>query len=586
MPRPHPIADPRYSSRQLFGRLWRGYLRKNVGLMALAFGFMVIEGGTFGGLSYLIKPLFDMVFAPGGEAFLLWVGFAILGLFIIRAVTALASRGILTLVAQKNSAAMQVDLLHHILTLDSTFFQVMSPGALIERVQGDTIAVQRVWSAVIVGVGRDTVAVMSLSAVALSIAPLWTLVALLGVPVLVLPVFLVQRYIRGKSRHLREQAGLRTTRLDEIFHGIQAIKLNRMEAYQSDRFRRIVRAIVRAEVRMELGRAAIPSLLDLTTGIGFFAVLILGGREIASGQRSVGDFMAFFTAMTMAIQPIRRLGDLSGVWQIAAASLERIYRLFDTAPASPRPAASARPRPGSPEIRLEDVHFAYGDQPVLRGVSFTAAAGRMTALVGASGAGKSTIFHLLTGLIEPDAGRILLSGLDCTRLSLADQRAQFAVVSQDSALFDETIRENVTLGREVADDRLRTALDAAHVADFLKTLPLGADTPVGPRGSGLSGGQRQRVAIARAVLQDAPVLLLDEATSALDAQSEALVAAALARLGEGRTTLVIAHRLATVRQADLIVVMDHGRIVDQGSHDALIARSGIYADLYRLQFKG
>ncbi|MDP4032344.1 MAG: ABC transporter ATP-binding protein [Pseudorhodobacter sp.] len=554
--------------------------------MALAFVFMVIEGGTFGGLSYLIKPLFDTVFAPGGEAFLLWVGFAILGLFVIRAVTALVSHGILTSVAQKNSAAMQVDLLHHILTLDAMFFQAMSPGALIERVQGDTIAVQRVWSAVIVGVGRDTVAVMSLFAVALSIAPLWTLAALLGVPVLVLPVFLVQRYIRGKSRHLREQAGLRTTRLDEIFHGIQAIKLNRMEAYQSDRFRRIVRAIVRAEVRMELGRAAIPSLLDITTGIGFFAVLMLGGREIASGQRSVGDFMAFFTAMTLTIQPIRRLGDLSGVWQIAAASLERIYRLFDTAPASPRPAASARPTPGSPDIRLQDVHFAYGDQPVLRGVSFTAAAGRMTALVGASGAGKSTIFHLLTGLIEPDAGRILLSGLDCTRLSLADQRAQFAVVSQDSALFDETIRENVALGREITEDRLRTALDAAHVSDFLQTLPLGAETPVGPRGSGLSGGQRQRVAIARAVLQDAPALLLDEATSALDAQSEALVAAALARLGAGRTTLVIAHRLATVRQADLIVVMDQGRVVDQGSHDALIARGGLYADLYRLQFKG
>lgn len=585
MPRTPPPDDPRYRSGALFGRLWRGYLRRYAGLVALAFGLMAIEGSTFGALSYLIRPLFDQVLAPGGQNLLLWVAFAILALFVVRAITALLSRGIMTTVAQKSSTAMQVDLLRHILTLDSGFFQTTAPGALIERVQGDTIAVQGVWSAIIVGVGRDSVAVLSLFGVALSIAPLWTLAALVGVPLLVVPVALVQRYIRAKSRHLREQAGLRTTRLDEIFHGIQAIKLNRMEAFQSERFRRIARAIVRAEVRMMLGRAAMPSLIDITTGIGFFAVLLLGGREIASGSRTIGEFMAFFTAITLTIQPIRRLGDLSGVWQIARASLERIFRLFDTAPACPRAPATARPAPGAPEITLQNVQFAYGDQPVLRGVSFTAEAGRMTALVGASGAGKSTIFHLLTGLAEPTSGRILLGGVDTAALDLADLRDQFAVVSQDAALFDETIRENVAMGHEVPQADLLEALDAAHVSDFLATLPLGVDTPAGPRGSGLSGGQRQRVAIARALLRDAPVLLLDEATSALDAQSEALVAEALARLGRGRTTLVIAHRLATVRGADRIVVLDQGRVVDQGRHEDLIARDGLYADLCRLQFK-
>lgn len=585
MPRTPPPDDPRYRSGALFGRLWRGYLRRYAGLVALAFGLMAIEGSTFGALSYLIRPLFDQVLAPGGQNLLLWVAFAILALFVVRAITALLSRGIMATVAQKSSTAMQVDLLRHILTLDSGFFQTTAPGALIERVQGDTIAVQGVWSAIIVGVGRDSVAVLSLFGVALSIAPLWTLAALVGVPLLVVPVALVQRYIRAKSRHLREQAGLRTTRLDEIFHGIQAIKLNRMEAFQSERFRRIARAIVRAEVRMMLGRAAMPSLIDITTGIGFFAVLLLGGREIASGSRTIGEFMAFFTAITLTIQPIRRLGDLSGVWQIARASLERIFRLFDTAPACPRAPATARPAPGAPEITLQNVQFAYGDQPVLRGVSFTAEAGRMTALVGASGAGKSTIFHLLTGLAEPTSGRILLGGVDTAALDLADLRDQFAVVSQDAALFDETIRENVAMGHEVPQADLLEALDAAHVSDFLATLPLGVDTPAGPRGSGLSGGQRQRVAIARALLRDAPVLLLDEATSALDAQSEALVAEALARLGRGRTTLVIAHRLATVRGADRIVVLDQGRVVDQGRHEDLIARDGLYADLCRLQFK-
>jgi len=261
--------------------------------------------------------------------------------------------------------------------------------------------------------------------------------------------------------------------------------------------------------------------------------------------------------------------------------------MFDTAP-TPRPAVTGQlQHPDlAPEIRLVDVHFAYeGGGPVLDGLSFTAPAGKLTAIVGASGAGKSTVFSLLTGMAEPVSGQIEMGGTDIATLDLASLRSQFAVVSQDSALFDETIRENIALGRDLPEDRLQSALDAAHVASFVKSLPDGLDTAAGPRGSGLSGGQRQRVAIARALLAHAPVLLLDEATSALDAQSEALVSAALARLSEGRTTLVIAHRLATIREADLIVVMDHGQVVDQGRHEDLLARSGLYADLCRLQFQ-
>ncbi|THD84503.1 ATP-binding cassette domain-containing protein [Aliigemmobacter aestuarii] len=581
----HPAPDPRYSSRRLFARLWSGYLRPHAGLMALAALFMVIEGATLGALSWLIEPLFDRVFAPGGQGALVWVGLAILGLFLTRAVTSVTAKTMLTTVAQKSSTAMQADLLAHILTLDGRFFQDNAPGALIERVQGDTIAVQGVWSSVITGVGRDAVALISLFAVALSIDPLWTLAALVGAPLLIAPAVVVQRYIRRKTAQMRAQAGLRATRLDEIFHGIQAIKLNRMEDYQVSRFRRIVGQIVRAEIRMIMGRATIPAMIDVVTGIGFFTVLMLGGREVASGDRTTGEFMAFFTAMALTFQPIRRLGDMVGIWQIAAASLERIYRLFDTHPA-PRAPATARAPGGAPEIRLEDVCFGYGDLPVLNGATFTADAGRTTALVGASGAGKSTVFGLLTGLLQPTSGRILMGGVDTADLSLADLRAQFAVVTQDSALFDETLRENIGLGRDLPEARIRAAVEAAHVAEFTDALPLGLDTPAGPRGSGLSGGQRQRIAIARALVSDAPVLLLDEATSALDAQSEALVSDALARLGEGRTTLVIAHRLSTIRAADRIVVMDRGRVVDQGRHEDLLARGGLYADLCRLQFQG
>jgi ATP-binding cassette subfamily B protein/subfamily B ATP-binding cassette protein MsbA len=575
-----------YRSSRLFGRLWSGYLARHKGMMALAFGVMVIEGSTLGALSYMLKPLFDKVFTDGNEGALIWVGFAILGLFVLRAITSITSKTLLTVISQRSSSRMQVDLLRHILTLDAGFFQFNPPGALIERVQGDTLAVQGVWSMLIMGVGRDTVSLIGLFAVALAIDPVWTLAALVGAPLLIAPALIVQRYIRRKTAAMRDEAGNRATRLDEVFHGIQAVKLNRMETYQVGRFEAIVNRIVRAEIRMMMGRSTIPALIDVITGIGFFTVLMLGGSQIVEGERTIGDFMAFFSAMALTFQPLRRLGDMAGFWQVAAASLERLFRLFDTMPA-PRPLATGQlAHPGrAPRITLHDVVFGYGENPVLRGLAFTAEAGRMTALVGASGAGKSTVFNLLTAMAEPQSGQITLDGIDIANLPLPDLRSQFAVVTQDAALFDETLGENIALGGDASAAQIASAMDAAHVTEFVSALPLGLESPAGPRGSALSGGQRQRVAIARALLRDAPVLLLDEATSALDAQSEALVAAALARAAEGRTTIVIAHRLATIRHADHIVVMDQGRVVDSGTHEALLARSGLYADLCKLQFQ-
>jgi ATP-binding cassette, subfamily B, bacterial MsbA len=581
------MADPAPHNRSShLARLWGKYLRPHAGKMALAFGLMVIEGATLGALSYLLEPLFDRVFAKGGQDALIWVGLGILGLFVIRACTLVASRTLMTTVSQTASTTMQGDLLEHLLTLDSRFFQTNPPGALIERVQGDTLAVQGVWTALLTGVGRDSIALLSLFAVAVSIDWRWTLAALIGAPLLLIPALALQRYIRRKTTQMRNSAGQRATRLDEIFHGIQAVKLNRMEAYQTGRFRQIVAQIARSEVKMATGRSMMPALIDVVTGIGFFAVLMLGGREVAAGERTTGEFMAFFTAMALTFQPLRRLGDLAGVWQIAAASLDRIYALFDLNSARVEGGvAASHLRQTPPEIRFEDVSFDYDGTPVLRELSFTARAGQMTALVGASGAGKSTVFHLLTGLEQATAGRITLDGHDVRAIPLPDLRAMIAVVSQDTGLFDETIRENVVLGQDVDQSVLEAALSAAHVSEFAGGLPRGIDTAAGPRGSALSGGQRQRVAIARAVLRDAPVLLLDEATSALDAESEALVSGALTTLGKGRTTLVIAHRLATIRAADHIIVLDQGRVVETGRHDDLMAKGGRYADLQRMQMQ-
>ena len=577
-----PMAENIYRTANLFARMWRSYLRPYWARILLALFFLIVEGSTLGLLSLMLKPLFDRVFVGGDTDAIWWVGGSIFALFLVRAGTYVVNRSLMTSVSLAVSTRMQTDLLSHIMVLDGGFFQKNPPGALIERVQGDTQAVQGVWTTFISGAGRDLVSLVSLFGVAVAVDPWWTLTALVGAPVLIVPTVLVQRYIRRKVRQNRVNASQRATRLDEVLHGINAVKLNRMEDYQTGRFEQIVNRIRRAEIKMSGIGATVPALVDIVTGIGFVGVLALGGAEVTRGERTVGDFMSFFTALALAFQPLRRLSGLTGTWQAAAASLERIYEVMDL-----RPSIISGPRrdpPPDTTIRLDDVRMAYDEHQVLNGLSFTAEAGQTTALVGPSGAGKSTVFNLLTRMADPASGRITLGGVPLAEFDLGVLRDQFSTVSQEAALFDETLRENILLGREQDDMALRRAIVAAHVADFTDALPLGLDTPAGPRGSALSGGQRQRVAIARAVLRDAPILLLDEATSALDAQSERLVQQALDELSVGRTTLVIAHRLSTVRQADKIVVIDRGRVVEEGDHDQLMALGGAYAALVKLQF--
>lgn len=576
--------DDHYAPRRLFGRLWRDYLSNYKAPMAVALVLMVIEGSTLGLLSWMLEPLFDKVFVEGQATAIWWVGGAIFGLFLLRAITSVGQRTMLSRVAQRSTADIQVDFLRHLMRLDADFFQTNPPGALMERLQGDTGAIQGAWGAIIMGVGRDTIALISLAVVAIYIDVWWTILAVIGTPLLIAPAIIAQRYIRKKTHMSREVAGQRATRLNEIFHGIIPIKLNAMEDYQLNRFERTVDTIVTALVKIEASRSAIPALVDVITGLGFFLVLLVGGQEIISGEKTVGEFMSFFTAMALAFQPLRRLGGITGLWQVAGASLERLYRVFDTEPQIVSP-PTPKALPDTVSLKVNNVSFSYGDKTVLRDVNFVAEPGKTTALVGASGAGKSTLFNVLTRLVDPQEGNVTIGDIDIREMDLGDLRSLFSVVTQDTMLFDETVRDNILLGQENADSsKLEAAIQDAHVSDFLGQLPSGLDSPAGPRGSKLSGGQKQRVAIARALIRDTPILLLDEATSALDATSEAVVQAALERLSEGRTTLVIAHRLSTIRGADKIVVMDQGQVMDQGTHEELIARGGIYADLCRLQF--
>ena len=572
------------NQRQLFGWLWNSYLRKHGWLLTLVIILMAVEGSMIGGLAWMMQPLFDNVFV-GGSFTQLW-GFAaiVLSLFLARGILSVSHRVMMTKIARYSVADLQNDLLNHLLLLDMDFFSRNAPGYLIERVQGDVQSVAQTWGLVVRGGARDLIGLISLLVVMLSIDWLWTIFALLGAPLLLIPSLIAHRYTRKQASKARDVAANMAARLDEAFHGIATIKLNGLEKYYSGRYRKLTKKQIDVELKTLFGTSVLPSLVDIMSGIGFAGVILYGGYEIISGAKTVGQFMAFFTALGLALEPLRRLAGISGLVNAAGVSVQRMYSILDQksqlmGPRNPTKFSATG------DIKFKNVNLNFGHMNVLSNVSFTAPSGKTTALVGASGAGKTTVFHSLTRLYAHQTGAITISGINNTEVDPNALRAEISVVSQDTLLFDETLYENITVGHENVDPQvLQDVLDAAHIADFLPTLPLGLDTQVGPRGSNLSGGQRQRVAIARALLRDSPILLLDEATSALDTKSEALVQKALERLSKNRTSLVIAHRMSTVKAADQILVMDKGKIIEGGTHKELHSSGGYYADLCRLQF--
>lgn len=569
--------------KELIFRLWRDYVKRFWPWLIVAAILVAIEGSALGLLSYLVQPMFDRIFVEGNSNDVIWIALAIFIVFSSRALGGFGQRVITLTVGLRVITNMQKDMLAHLVRQDSAFFGRHSPGGLIERVRGDTQALKNFASTSLINLGRDSISLIALITVAMLADWRWTLFALVGLPLLSYPIALLRRLILKTTRNSRQISSMMSMRLDEIFHGINAIKQNNLEGYEDQRFANETNRFFKYQRRSEIGKAAMPAMIDLVAGFGFVFVVIYGGYQIIDGEKTIGQFMSFFTAMALIFDPLRRLSNISGAFQAASASLERIFAVLDIKPsiASPVAPAVVPQDVANRDIVLDKVEFSYGDQPVLRGLSLTAPAGKMTALVGASGAGKSTVFNLLTRLVDPQQGDIRLGGQLIHDLGLQELRALYSVVSQDSALFDESIRQNILLGDLTAeDDRLAQAAREALVEEYTRHLEAGLDSLAGPRGSNLSGGQRQRVAIARALLRDAPILLLDEATSALDTRTEKLIQKTLEDLAKRKTTLVIAHRLSTVMNADLIHVLDQGRVIESGTHKELMAKRGAYYKLH------
>lgn len=412
-----------------------------------------------------------------------------------------------------------------------------------------------------------------------------TLILLLVYPLAFGPVISLGNRVRKRAKTAQQQVGEVTSLLSEGFQSGRVVKAYGLETYQIERMNKGFLTRARLYLKVLADKAAVDPILEVVGGIAIAGVLALSAWRIAENASTLGDFMGILALVGLAAPEIRALGTLNAVAQEGGAAADRVYEVTEAVVMVKDPDTVKRLEAVRGDIAFDDVRFSYPDgTEALKGLSFSVRAGETIAFVGPSGAGKSTIFNLLLRLYDPSSGVIRLDGQDIATVKGADLRAHVALVAQDAALFDDTIGANIALGRLGASpDEVKEAARLANAHDFIETLPGGFDAPCGEMGRNLSGGQRQRIALARAILRNAEILLLDEATSALDAESEARVQSALARFSEGRTTLIIAHRLSTVRDADRIIVLEDGKVAETGTHDALMASGGVYSRLASLQ---
>jgi len=554
-------------------------------MLALAIAAMIVAAVATAANAWLMEPVLDKVFLERRQDLLWIIPGAVVLAALVKSAATYAQSVIMTKVGQGIISDIQARLFDHLLAADLQFFHDNPPGKLIARFINDVATLRGVITQATTGLVKDAVTAACL--VGLLFWQDWqlALVTFFVFPLALVPARILGRRMRRVTTGAQERVGELSALLDETFQGARQVKAYAMEPTESARARSAIEKLRRLSVKSALTRAASHPIMETLSSFAIAAVILYGGHQVVAGKTTPGAFFSFITALLLAYQPVRSLANLNVTIQEGLAAAARVFELLDMEPAiRETPGARALP-PVRGDIAFEGVGFAYPQGGVVfDGLDLRIEAGRTVAFVGPSGGGKSTLLNLLPRLFDPQRGRVTIDGVDVRDATLSSLRRSMALVSQDTALFHDTIRANIAYGRPDATDvEIERAAAVAGAATFISEFREGYATVVGTRGAKLSGGQRQRIAIARAVLKDAPILLLDEATSALDIETERQVQAALAPLMRGRTTLVVAHRLSTIVDADLICVVDAGRIVESGTHAGLLALGGAYARLHAAQ---